>query len=164
MSKTFKPFIQYAPRKPTKFERYSAKPFTRAQIQKEARLQRTYNRNLRKVKTLANRNYGRTSFGIVTFIFVVLLAFSVFYALSPTDKGEIMYTQTFLEMIRDAPVLNMSWANFRDDWLANWDANYLPGLRTFVGGLVGILQVVAVICGGIGQLCMYVFHFLQWIF
>lgn len=143
---------------------YSSARFNRNTIKAEARLQRNYNRNMRRVNTLANRNYGRTSFGIVTFILVVLLAFSVFYALSPADKGEIMYTQTFLEMIRDAPVLDMSWANFRDDWLSNWDVNYLPGLRTFVGGLVGILQVVAVICGGIGQLCVYVFHFLQWIF
>ena len=143
---------------------YSYARFNRNTIKAEARLQRNYNRNMRRVNTLANRNYGRTSFGIVTFILVVLLAFSIFYALSPTDKGQMMYTQTFLEMIRDAPVLDMSWANFRDDWLANWDVNYLPGLRTFVGGLVGILQVVAVICGGIGQLCAYVFHFLKWIF
>lgn len=143
---------------------YSSGRFDRKTVRAEARMQRNYNRNLRRVNTLANRNYGRTSFGIVTFILVVLLAFSVFYALSPTDKGEIMYTQTFLEMIRDAPVLDMSWANFRDDWLANWDVNTLPGLRSFVGGLVGILQVVAVICGGIGQLCVYVFHFLKWVF
>ena len=143
---------------------YLSGRFNRKTVKAEARLQRNYNYNMRRVNALANRNYGRTSFGIVTFIFVVLLAFSVFYALSPTDKGEIMYTQTFLEMIRDAPVLDMSWANFRDDWLANWDVNYLPGLRTFVGGLVGILQVVAVICGGIGQLCAYVFHFLKWLF
>lgn len=143
---------------------YSSERFNRKTAKAEARLQRNYNYNMRKVNTLANRNYGRTSFGIVTFILVVLLAFSIFYALSPSDKGEIMYTQTFLEMIRDAPVLDMSWANFRDDWLANWDDSYLPGLRTFVGGLVGILQVVAVICGGIGQLCAYVFHFLKWIF
>ena len=143
---------------------YLSGRFNRKTVKAEARLQRNYNYNMRRVNALANRNYGRTSFGIVTFIFVVLLAFAVFYALSPTDKGEIMYTQTFLEMIRDAPVLDMSWANFRDDWLANWDVNYLPGLRTFVGGLVGILQVVAVICGGIGQLCAYVFHFLKWLF
>ena len=143
---------------------YSMHRFTRKTIKAEARLQRNYNRNMRRVNTLANRNYARTSFGIASFILVVLLAFSVFYTLSPTDKGEVMYTQTFLEMIRDAPVLDMSWANFRDDWLANWDVKYLPGLRTFVGGLVGILQVVAGICGGIGQLCAYVFHFLKWIF
>lgn len=75
-----------------------------------------------------------------------------------------MYTRTFLEMIRDAPVLDMSWANFRDDWLSGWDSNTLPGLRNFVGALIGILQVLAIICGGIAQLCMYAFHFLAWLF
>lgn len=143
---------------------YSLGRFNRKTIKAEARLQRNYNRNIRRVNTLANRSYVRTSFGVVSFILVLLLAFSIFYALSPTDNGEVMYTQTFLEMLRSAPTLDMSWTQFREDWLANWDVNFLPGLRSFVGGLVGILQVVAVICGGIGQLCVYVFHFLQWVF
>lgn len=153
-----------AKRRLSRYERYSARPFTRTQVKREAVLVRNYNRNLRRVNRSANREVARTSIGLAGGFLLLLLAFSLFYALSQNDNGQIMYTRTFLEMIRDAPVLDMSWANFRDDWLSGWDTNFLPGLRNFVGGLIGILQVVAVLCGGIAQLCVYVFYFLGWLF
>lgn len=158
------PIIVVRGKKESRYDRYSSRPLTRTQVREEAYFQRNYNRNLRRVNRSANREVARTSIGLAGGFLLLLLAFSLFYSLSPNDNGQIMYTRTFLEMIRDAPVLDMSWANFRDDWLAGWDANFLPGLRNFVGGLIGILQVVAVLCGGIAQLCMYVFYFLGWLF
>lgn len=149
----------------SRYEKFSKQRFNRGQVGHYARQQRIYNSNVRRVNRSANRTIARTSVGLAGGFLLLLLAFSLFYALDlPNDTGQIMYTRTFLEMIRDAPVLDMSWANFRDDWLSGWDTNFLPGLRNFVGGLIGILQVVAVLCGGIAQLCMYVFYFLGWLF
>lgn len=153
-----------AKRTKSRYERYSVRPLTRTEVKREAVLVRNYNRNLRRVNRVANREVARTSIGLAGGFLILLLAFSMFYALSPNDGGEIMYTRTFLEMIQDAPVLDMSWANFREDWLSGWDPNFLPGLYNFVSGLIGILQVIAVLCGGVAQLCMYAFYFLGWLF
>lgn len=148
----------------TRYARLSKAPLTRGEVKREAEIQRTYSRNLRRINRTANREVARTSIGLAGGFLLLLLAFSLFYALSPNDNGQLMLTHTFLDMIREAPVLDMSWAYFRDDWLRGWDPLFLPGLRNFVGGLIGILQVIAIICGGIAQLCVYAFHFLGWLF
>lgn len=106
----------------------------------------------------------RYSLGIFLSIFLILLSFSVFYTLSPVDNGQTMYVQTFVNIIREAPKLDMTWTHFKDDWLSNWDSSFLPGLRSFVGGLIEILQVFAIACGGVAQMCVYVFYYLQWLF
>lgn len=95
----------------SRYEKFSKERFNRGQVWHYAREQRIYNSNVRRVNRSANREVARTSIGLAGGFLLLLLAFSLFYALSQNDTGQIMYTRTFLEMIRDAPVLDMSWAN-----------------------------------------------------
>lgn len=122
-------------------------------------------KQLRKGTRKYKREVAGNSIGLLGGIFLFMCAVSVLGKLQgDNSSGETMFFGSFLEMLRNVPTIDMSWAYFKEDWLSGWDVNFLPGLRSFVGGLIGILQVGALVCGGMAQTAVYVFYFLQWIF
>lgn len=122
-------------------------------------------KQLRKGTRKYKREVAGNSIGLLGGIFLFMCAVSVLGKLQgDSSGGETMFFGSFLEMLRNVPTIDMSWAYFKDDWLSGWDVNVLPGLRSFIAGLIGILQVGALVCGGMAQTAVYAFYFLQWIF
>lgn len=137
---------------------------TKTDAKTQASMNRAKYRYERTVSRYENHTVGKTVFSLFGGLVLLLVVISTFHRLQIGAGTQPMYFASFLEMIQNAPAVDMSWIHLRKDWLGGWDPSFMPGLYNFVSALVGILELVAIVCAGAYQLCQYAVYFVGWLF